>query len=253
MSTLKDLLRRIHRGEPSPLGFAASTKKAGASMIVVALIGERYAASAGDAAAAGAEALLLTGGPSDKDLADARAAANDNAALGVLAEDASAERISTLHAAGVDFAVVPAAAPAASLQNDDVTFVLQVRDELTDVQLRTIEPLSLRAVYVEQDVGTLTIYRQMELQRISGLARKPLLVRVDAGLTDGDLLTLRESGVALLGIDMKGRGAEGIRDLCERVDKLPRRRVKRDDTEVSLPRASSAAADHEDDEDDDDF
>jgi hypothetical protein len=249
MSTLKDLLRRISRGEPSPLGFAASTRKAASSMLLVALISERYDKSAKEAVDAGAEALLLTTKSADRDVAAAAGAA-DGRALGVLSDDIAPEAIASLQKGGADFVVIGGTAPAAVLQNDDVSFVLQVRDELTDVQLRTIEPLSVRAIYVEQEIGPLTIDRQMELQRISGLARKPLFVRVGAGAAEADLLTLRDSGVAMVGVDLKERGATGVAELRARIEQLPRRKAKRDDTEVSLPRASATAPEYEDDDDD---
>lgn len=248
MSKLSDLIRRVSRGEPTPLGFMAGARKPTATLVLVALINDKWGSAPAEAAAAGADAVLLTGRPNDNDISQAVSGAGGRA-CGVLSDDASPERLQKLRDAGIDFVVLPDKAPASALLDEQLSFMLQVRDELTDVQLRTIEPLSLEAIYVEQEIGPLTIYRQMELQRVSGLTRKPLLVRVRARAEQAELLSLRDAGVALAGVEYKEGGAGGVTSLRKTVDSMPRRKRRREEAEATLPRPSQTVAE-EDDEDD---
>src|SRR3990170_4291672 len=162
MTKLAELIRRAMRVSSSPMGFAPSQAKAGPTMLLLAFASERWKAAVADAAAAGADSLVLE-----------------------------------------------PEAPASALLDEDVTLLLRLRQELTDVQLRTLDALPVSALYVEREAGPITIWRQMELQRISGLARKPLALRVQPDARQQDLLALREAGVALLTVDMKEGGGGG--------------------------------------------
>jgi hypothetical protein len=92
----------------------------------------------------------------------------------------------------------------------------------------------------------------MELQRVAGLARKPLLLSVRPDIDQEDLLCLRDSGVALVAVDLKERGAqEALPRLRGVIDSLPaRRRPKRDERpEVTLAGvAPSSQEEFEEDE-----
>ena len=252
MSKLADLIRRTTRVEGRRLGFGSGPRQSQASMLLVALVPERWSQGASDATAAGADVVLLTGRPADKDIADAASAAKERPS-GVLAPEVDPLRLATLREAGLDFVALDTHAPASALNENDLGFVLHIRDDLTDIQLRTLESLHLDALYLETNAAPLTIARLMELRRVTGLARRPLLlpVRQDAG--QDELVALRESGVGLLAIDMKERGAaDAMKRLRGVIDGLPKRRASRDDArgEAMLPRAASAH-EHEDDEDDD--
>jgi hypothetical protein len=86
---------------------------------------------------------------------------------------------------------------------------------------------------------------QIELNRIAGLARKPLLCQLGAVLDKDDLQSLRAAGaVGLL------TSAANVAALKDAVAALPPRRQRRDDRPVvSLPRGQ-APAEHDDDDDD---
>jgi len=249
MSKLADRIQRTTRVEGRALGFSASTRKAPATTILlVALVGEHWAQ--GTAEAQGADAVFLTGRPSDNDIAGAVAAANDTP-LGVLASDVDSDRVAKLREAGVDFVAFDTNAPANALAAEDIGFVLHVRDDLSDMHLRALGSLPLDALYLESGNAALTVARQMELRRVSGLARKPLLLPVRPDTQKDDLVALRESGVTLLGIDMKERGAsETLSRLRGVIEALPQRRVTRErPSEALLPRAAAAASGGEDDDD----
>ncbi len=250
MSELAKLLRQITRAEPAPLGFGRGPSKRSATMLLVALVSERWARGAADAAAGGADLVLLAGRQHEKELAEAVAAA-DGRPCGLLSAQHDTDQLSKLREAGLDFAVVELDAPARALVDQELGLVLHLRDDLADIQLRTLEGLPFEAVYLDVDTSSLSILGQMDLQRVSGLARKPLLVTVAADAEQGDLLSLRDAGVVLVALDLKERGAtEALPRLRGVIDALPARRRPRGEerAEVTLPGAAHGV-DGEDEED----
>ncbi len=250
MGKLTDLIKRVGRREPEPMGFGAAVRKSQATMLLVAIAGDRWSRAAGDAVEAGANVVLLSGRPSDKDVSEAVAAAKDRA-CGLLAGDASTEQLLRLKEAGVDFAVLGPNAPAAATVDQKLSLVFELRDDLPDIQLRALETLPFDAIYIDRDGAPITIMRLVELQRIAGLVRKPLFVHVPLDCSQADLVALRDAGVALVGVDMNDRNAnDALRKLREMMDTLPRRRVRSDErASVALPRTHGESED-EDEEDD---
>lgn len=251
MGKLTDLIKRVGRREPEPMGFGTSARKSQTTMLLVAIAAERWARATADAVEAGADAVLLTGRPGDKDVSEAVAAADDRA-CGLIAGDASAEQLSRLRESGIDFAGLGTNAPAAGTVDQKLSLVFQLADDLTDIQLRAVEGLPFEAVYIDREAAPVTIMRLMELQRIAGLTRKPLLVPISPESGKNDLVALRDAGVALIGIDMAARNAtDALRALRETINTLPRRRVRSDErTSVALPRSHSEVDEEGDDEDD---
>jgi hypothetical protein len=195
---------------------------------------------------AGADVVLLSGQPREKDLADAVSAANGRP-CGLLTVDAGADQLSGLREAGLDFLVLEPEAPAGLLQDEKGTFLLHLREELTEAQLRALGALDVDALYLESEPGRPTIRRQMDLQRISGLARRPLLLPVRTDAQQEDLLSLREAGVVMVAVDLRERGAaDSIRRLRGAIETLPPRRRPRVSVggEVTL----RASADEEEEE-----
>lgn len=249
MAKLADLIKRATKGEPAPLGFGSIREKPPASMVLVALAANRWPQAAGDAVAAGADALFLTGHPNEKEITGAIAAADGHPCGLLAAGDAD---LSALHGAGLDFLALSPDAPARLLQNEDTTFLLRVDHDLTDVQLHTIEALPVDALYLDAGAAPLTISRQMEIQRVSGLTRKSIMLSVASDSTQDDLLSLRESGVALIAVDMANQdAAEALRHLRGLIDALPKRGRQRGQERpgITLPTVVSSSDAEEDDED----
>ena len=224
------------------MGFGSARSTPSPTMLLAGLVGEGWASTVADAAAAGADLFLLSGRPNEKELKEAISAAEDRP-CGLLTPQAGAKDVAQLGEAGLDFVVLAPEAPAAALQDQELAVLLQVNDDITDIQLRTIDPLPLEAIYFEPDAAPLTIRRQMELQRISGMTRKPLLLRVQPDAEQQDLLALREAGVGLAAVDLKEPGAlDALRRLRGVIDALPsRRRPRREDRpEITLPRGAPA-------------
>ncbi len=143
----------------------------------------------------------------------------------------------TLRKAGLDFIVLEPQAPASSLQEEELGLLLRLRDDLTDIQLRTLDSVYLDALYVEHDEAPATILGQMELRRLSGLTRTVLLVNVKPDAQQEELVVLRDAGVSLVAVEP---AADALRHLRGVIDGLPRRRRPRKDdrAEVTLPRAA---------------
>jgi hypothetical protein len=251
MGKLSEIIKRAGRTEPAAMGFGAATRKPYASMLIVAVAGDHWPRAVSEAVEAGADALLLAGRPSDKDVEDAVAAAHDRA-CGLLAPDASPEQLAHLREAGVDFAIIGPTAPAAAVTEEKLSLAFQVRGELTDIQLRALDAMPFEAIYIDLEAAPATIMRLIELQRIAGLARKPLITHVAAESGQNDLVALRDSGVAMIAVDMKERNpTDALRKLRETIDSLPRRRVRREErASVALSYPSGRGEPEGDEEDD---
>ena len=250
MSKLTELIRQATGGAPARLGFGAGPRKPPPSMLLVAFVGERWARAVAEAASVGADAVLLTGRPSEKELSEAVSAA-DGRPCGLLAPEADAEAASRLHSAGLDFLVLDSHAPAGVLLDQELAILLHLRDELTDIELRMLDSLALAAIYAEREAGPLTIQGQIELQRIGGLARKPLLLPVRSDAEQQELRCLRDIGVALAALDFGERGAvDALRRLRGVIDALPpRSRPRREERlEVTVPRVGAGDGLEEEDE-----
>jgi hypothetical protein len=250
MSKLADLIRRTTRIEGRRLGFGTAAAKSQSSITLVAIVQERWAQGASEAAGAGADVLLLAGRPGDKDLSDAAAAAQEKP-CGLLATEIDIDRLAKLQDAGLDFVALDTHAPAGVFSNEKLGFVLHLREDLSDIQLRTLESLQLDALYLDTNPSPLTIARLMELRRASGLARKPLLLPVRHDAQQDELIALRDSGVTLLAIDMKEKGAaDALKRLRGLIDALPERRPRREEArEPLLPQAAVAPSEEEEEED----
>lgn len=245
MGKLADLIQHATRPHIAPLGFGTARSKPSPTMIIVAVISAKWKDSVGEAVSSGAAVVLLTGGPSESDMKAAADAAGDSS-CGVVANGATG-----LSEAGVDFVVLNSDAPASALQDEDMTFLLQVDENLSDIQLRTIEPLPIEALYLDTPGTALTIGRQMELQRITGLARIPMLTTPVSDISRDDLLSLRDSGVLLLAVDMNASDAtKTLAHLRKLVADLPPRRTRRrgEKAEVALPTPSHGHEEHDEDD-----
>ena len=230
------------------MGFASGSRTPAPTMALVALVSEHYGRGVADAVGAGADAVLLAGKPNEKELAEAVAAAEEKA-CGLLTDDADGEKVSQSSKAGLDFLAVGTGSPASALQQQDVGIVLHLTGEFTDIQLRTVEPLSVEALYVDGGAGAITIQRQMELQRLTGLTRKPLMLKLPADTGQEDLLSLREASAALAVIDTKERNAlEELRRLRGIVDALPPRKppAREESPGVLVPQAAPEAPSEDD-------
>jgi hypothetical protein len=253
MSKLAEKIRRVTLGEPTPMGFGAAGRVRTATMLLLGLAAERWAERARQAASGGVDALILAfadGAPKEGDLRDAVRAAGD-VPCGIQLGQADPEVIERLHQAGIDFVVFEAErTTAAALLDETLGYVLHLREEISDVYLRTLEPLPLDAILLPFPGDSLTVRAQMELQRVAGLARTPLIVTVTPSTGPAELQCLRDVGVAGVAVDLGlPGGAEALPALRQGIEGLPARRRRREERgEPLLPAMAPPEAEEEEEE-----
>jgi hypothetical protein len=202
------------------------------------------------ASAGGAEVIVVEAASFSVDeVKKAREAAGE-AVLGAKTSVADSEAAKALREAGLDFLLIDAeTTPASALLDDDLGYVLSLPTSPEELFLRSLDALSLEGLYLAAVPSPLTVAGQIELGRVAGLGRKPLISKTASSASKDDLQCLRAAGVAVVVTDAAGVGA-----LKETVASLPPRRGKREEsrTVVTLPHGNSGGGhDHDDDDDDD--
>jgi hypothetical protein len=229
------------------MGFGAARPAAKPTM----LVGFRGPVAGLASASANADLLLIEVSARDLDAAkvkEMRSMAND-LPLGVLPAPAPAIKPKEMRAAGIDFlAFEPDSTPASVLLDEDMGYVLilpdQPDDTARDLFLRSLDSLSLEALYLDGVPSPLTVSEQIALGRVGLITRKPLISRVQPDISSEDLQCLRAAGVVALVVD----SADGVTKLKESVAALPARRQRKDDRPVvALPRGQAPQEDDDDD------
>jgi hypothetical protein len=245
MSKLSDRIRRAAKVVPARLGFgpAAAQDKVPSMLVIVRLSGNE-ASKAADAARAGADAIILAG--------DATKAKANGAILGLAPEKADQKAATAARDAGIDFLVLdPAKALAEAMLDQKIGYVLTLSEPLDDVRTRLLSDLNLDAIIVKAPVAPVTLAQLLELRRIAGLTRTPLLVQTDAGIDGALLQVLRDSGAA--GIVVEASAIGKIADLRDRIAALPTAGHKKEErAEVTVSANAAAGHSHDDGYDDDD-
>ncbi len=244
MSKLADAIRRSQRVEAAPMGFGAARPAPKPSMLAGALVtagGVEAAVKAGaDFVMIDAFSTSLTPDEAKK----ARAAAGD-VPLGAGTKVADSAAAKALREAGLDFLVVDDAMPASALLDEELGYVLALPASPEETFLRSLDALSLEALYLSQVPSPLTVAGQLELGRVAALGHKPLLCLVASSASSDDLQCLRAAGVVAV------LASEGVDTLKAAVAALPQRKTRREErTVVSLPRGNAQAPEHDDDDDD---
>ena len=260
MSKLSDSIRKALRLETAPLGFRAMARERTRSLVVVVRLDDADPKKIAAAVEKGADIILLRLAKAGEKEAKEAVEAAGEIPCGVWPEVVDGEDASRLTAAGIDYLVLGAEkTPAPVLLEEKVGYVLVLEGELSDIHLRTVDLLPLDAVLIPQGVGPLTVRAQMELRRIAGLTRKPVMLPVSPQITGAELECLRESGVALLLIDGGEKGAlEALPALRQAIEALPAPRRRREERMGAvLPQPSEVAfaaeGEQEEEEDDDDL
>ena len=252
MSKLSDAIRRSGRTAPAPLGFAARVISAAATPTVLCIVrlNSNDANKAEEAAKKGADAVIIEGGDAGRVKDFAKKV--PGLILGVRPQKAEREQITSLRDAGADFVVLDAeSAMADALLEENIGFILLARSDADDTRLRLLSDLNLDAIVPPSPDGALTIERLLEFRRFSALGRTPLLVEVSGDAEASSVQALRESGVA--GVIIEGSSLGKLEKLRAAIAALPpRRRMREERREVSIPAPAIAGHDHDDDDFDDD-
>jgi hypothetical protein len=243
LSKLSEKIRRATRLQSAALGFGAAKAAQEATMVLLGRTADAGAAE--EFARRGADAVIidLTGiaGPPTKPSAGKAAAGAQIAA--------KAEGQSTLcKQAGYDFVVFdPNTAAATALLDEDIGYVVALPEGLADSELRTFEGLQLDAIDVGGIEGALTVRRQLDLRRIFGMTRKPLMATVNADVSVAELQSIRDTNV----VAVVAQTPDGVERLRKTIDALPERRRRKDGDDRPtplVPRTTAGDGDEEDDE-----
>lgn len=258
MSKLAERIRSALRVESAPIGFGAATRASNPSLLLAAFLPSPSPEAAKEAADNGADTCLLAASePQDKQV-KRLVETLGKVPCGLHVPQVDSEAAAHLTELGVDYAAfAPETALATAFLNSDLGHVLSLESDLPDIYLRTLETLPLDAILLPQWEGPLTVRRQMELQRINGLARKPLILPVSPQVTAAELQMLRQAGVIAVGVEAAGKGfLDTLSSLRKLIDELPSRPRRREEhAEAILPniaQAAARAADEEDEDDEDD-
>jgi hypothetical protein len=253
MSKLAERIRRALRVDSPPMGFGAAARVSNPSLVLVALLPSLSPEAAREAVARGADTCLLSASDVKDQEVKPLVEALGEVPCGLRLGHVDADIAAHVAELGVDYAAFdPEAAHATTFLASSLGHVLALKDDLQDVYLRTLEALPLDAILLPQRKGPLTVRQQMELQRISGLARKPLILTVTPQVASSELEVLREAAVVAIAVEADSKGAlETLASLRKAIDELPPRRHRREERgEALLPRVPEAvtSASHDDEE-----
>ncbi len=246
MSKLSDKIRSVTRSAPMAIGFGAHKSAGSATMVLAGIAADAGAAT--EAAKRGADVVIV--GSAAKPVAASTGKGIGDAIAGAVIAGRVDNEASEYKDGGFDFVVFdPDSASATALLEENVGYVISLPADLTDNEVRTLESFQLDAI----DVGTierpLTVRRQIDLRRIFGMTRKPLMTRVDAAISSVELQALRDTNVVVVAVE----GAENIERLRKTIDALPPRARRKDEDRPTplVPRATAADDEDEDEHDHD--
>lgn len=235
MSKLADKIRKAARLDAQPLGFVTARAAKEATMLLGGIAADARAAA--ELANHGADFVILT-----------KAAASDGKSAGapiagaLIEGDAEAKAFKD---GGFDFVVFdPDKTSSTAVLEEEIGYVMIVPKDASDTDLRSIEAFQLDAIHVGEIKGTLTVRRQIELRRLFGLTRKPLLATVPAEISVPMLQALRDTNVIAVAVE----GAANIERLRKTIDALPPRARRKDEERPTplVPRALAGDGDEED-------
>lgn len=233
MSKLSGLIRRAVRTAPAPLGFtAAAVSTPAPTLLCLVRLQAHEAGKAAEAAARGADAVIIDG--LDANRAAEVAAKAQGATLGARASKLGREEAVALRKAGFDFLIVDAGSLAEAMLEEGAGFVMALGKEADETTLRLLGDLSLDAIVVPPQEAPLTVGKLLDLRRTAVLSRTPLLCETSAGAGAAHLQLLRDSGVAGVIVDSAALGRlEGLRQTIAGLP--PRRRRREERAEAVLP------------------
>lgn len=239
MSVFIDKLNKLTHTESATMGFRRDQATSSLKKIqLVSLVMN----SEGDNS--GTDALLLD--VREKGIeAESIAGMSGDLPWGAWLKEVRQKELKQLKDTGCDFIVFPAeSTPLEIIEEQDMGKILEIDTAIDDPVLRSIVELPVDAVLVSVGQGKnnpLTWYDLMILQRFGGFPKKPLLARIPAKASSGELEALWEAGVMAVVTD------GNIDKLMKTIDKADFTKArKREKNEPVIRQVSNV--DDEDDE-----
>lgn len=200
MSQLIDMLNRVARTAPAPMGFRATrAATAKSQMLLIASLVQPESLTGLSGHISGADAVLLHVAGNLEVKAVQKITRSLDIPWGGWLKDVEPKSVDMIVGAGGDFVVFPPDSPVSAVPRDSETGkVLQVEPSQSEGLLRAAADLPVDAVLITDDAkgeGPLTWQRLMVLQRTASLLSKPLLVAAPPGLSADELKLLWDTGV----------------------------------------------------------
>jgi hypothetical protein len=244
LSKLSDKIRRASRLEAQPMGFVTARSTGDATMVLIGMA--RDGRAAGEMAKRGADAVVVGSPGSPANVNDGKLL--EGAIAGGWLDGRSEGASKAFKDAGYDFVVFdPDKTASTAVLEEGIGYVISLPNDVSENELRAIEGFSLDALYVGEIKGAMTVRRQMELRRIFGLARKPLMAALPPDITPAELQALRDTNVMVVAAD----SPDGVEKLRKLIDALPPRTRRREDPDRPIAMVPRAAPGADEDEDDD--
>jgi hypothetical protein len=242
MSKFRTRLRDI--GRPSAgFGFAAVAQRERPRHVLV-LASVASVDEASTAAEAGADAVVLSGGPS----AVREVAARVQVPIGVYIADATRDQVAETHEAGADFFLFEdARTHASALTHEEIGKVLVLGPDQQEERLRAVAAIDLDALLVELSPTATTVRDQIELRRVSTLTGATVLAQCRERPDAAALEAWRDAGAPAVLVP-----AGVLAETIEAASKVPARRRPRHTGDVPMLGAPPAHDDHDHDHEDDD-
>ncbi len=235
MSKFAERIRKAQRFQPQPLGFVTARSAAQATMVLAGLAPDAAAAAA--LARRGADVVIV--GSQEVPARPEAPGGVGQAIAGAWVAGTGEDEAKRLREAGYDFIVFdPDRSAATALLDDSVGYVLRLPGDLTDLEVRALESFRLDALDVGAIGGPLTVRRQIGLQRLHALTRKPLMATVRGDISAGELRVLRDTNVTVV-VAESGDAVEALRST---IDALPERTRRKDEGERMTPFVPHAAS-----------
>lgn len=246
MSRLADRIKRAARPGAAPIGFGRmAERRASPTLLCLLRLDREQVGKAGEAAAEGADAVIISGLDTDK-LGQAIKRLGD-LPVGLALESAERAAVAAARGAGADFVLLDERASAEAVLEEEVGLVLSVGTDIGDTELRVLAGLPLEALEVAAVGEPLTLRGMLDLRRLSLFSQTPLLVEVPPEIDASRLHALREAGA--VGVILDGRHSDKLAALREAVLSLPRRGRRREErAEAILPALAAAPAEEEEEE-----
>ncbi|MDP9237865.1 MAG: hypothetical protein M3P30_10820 [Chloroflexota bacterium] len=233
MSKLSDKIRKVTRLQSLAMGFGSMRNAVEPTMVLAALA--RDAQAAEEMGRRGADVVIVEANGA----APGPGIAKDGAVVGARIAGRTDNEAKSYKDAGYDFVVFnPDEAAATALLEENIGYVMAAPADLSDTEWRTLEAFQLDAIDIGAIDGAMTVRRQIDLRRILGMARKPLMATVSGDISVAALQTLRDTNIVVV-IAADGAAVEKLR---KTIDALPPRSRRKDLDDRPLPLVPQSAS-----------
>lgn len=239
MSKLQEKLEKVNRAlsvTSGGFGFLATQVKAPSSMLLVASLTKAGAKLAADCNKKGADVLLIslsTASEADGLIKD------ESIVWGAVVKEAGKDSTEALIKSGADFAAIRSDSPATLLASEKIGRILDVKQAMTDSDLRTYSALRLDAVVAEIE-PPVTVGVVASVLRFAMLTGKAVLAsQGKAEINAVELEVLRDAGVKGIVVEVADKDdlskLEAMRKLIDGLPLKPRKSADRSSASALVP------------------